>query len=360
MSDRYVAVLWNRQKKRYDQLLALGVLLSIGSFVAVGALLFPSVTAETLIIRGVGTTAFVLLHLILMIGPLCRLDPRFLPLLYNRRHMGVCMFLLALIHGGFSIVQFHALGDLNPLVSVLVANPELNGGVSHLPFQPFGLLALVMLGVMAATSHDFWLANLSAPVWKAIHMTVYAAYVLLVVHVALGVLQSEPSPLLPMLLGIGVVAVFGLHVAAALREAPGDATVPEAGGAAGGEGTFVEVCAVDDIPEDRARVVSVAGERVAVFRYDGRISAISNVCQHQNGPLGEGRVVDGCVTCPWHGYQYDPATGRSPAPFTERVPTFDVRIEDRRVFVSTRPNPPGTAVEPARIEPGAAPEPGGA
>jgi nitrite reductase/ring-hydroxylating ferredoxin subunit len=30
----------------------------------------------------------------------------------------------------------------------------------------------------------------------------------------------------------------------------------------------------------------------------------------QNGPLGEGRIVDGCITCPWHGYQYRPDTGR--------------------------------------------------
>ncbi len=31
---------------------------------------------------------------------------------------------------------------------------------------------------------------------------------------------------------------------------------------------------------------------------------ISNVCQHQNGPLGEGEIIDGCITCPWHGFQY--------------------------------------------------------
>jgi nitrite reductase/ring-hydroxylating ferredoxin subunit len=94
-------------------------------------------------------------------------------------------------------------------------------------------------------------------------------------------------------------------------------------------------------------VVSLTGERVAVFRYDGRISAISNVCQHQNGPLGEGKILDGCVTCPWHGYQYRPADGASPPPFQERVPTFRVRVEDGRIFVDPRPLPPGTFVEPA-------------
>jgi len=87
-----------------------------------------------------------------------------------------------------------------------------------------------------------------------------------------------------------------------------------------------------------------------VFRYDGLLSAVSNVCQHQNGPLGEGRVLKGCITCPWHGYQYDPATGASPAPFTERVPTFNLRVRAGRVEVHCRPNPPGTRVAPLKLE----------
>ena len=86
----------------------------------------------------------------------------------------------------------------------------------------------------------------------------------------------------------------------------------------------------------------MAGERVAVFRYGNRLSAVSNVCQHQNGPLGEGKIVNGCIVCPWHGYQYVPETGASPAPFTERVPTFSVRVEAGRVLVDPRPHPPGT------------------
>ena len=101
---------------------------------------------------------------------------------------------------------------------------------------------------------------------------------------------------------------------------------------------------------ERARIVCLSGERVAIFKYDGKISAVSNVCQHQNGPLGEGRIIDGCITCPWHGYQYQPDTGASPPPFVEKVPTFNVRVKSGRVFVHPKPNPAGTKVEPARIE----------
>ncbi len=345
MSHSYQAVGWNRQKKIYDRTLVIGVGLYLAVFIVATALLRPNVTAETLIIRAFGTAALVLLHVILVIGPLARLDRRFLPLLYNRRHLGVTMFLLAAVHGVFSIIQFHALGNVNPLVSVLAGNDQF-GALPSFPFQPLGLAALVILFLMAATSHDFWLANLSAPVWKALHMLVYVAYGLIVAHVALGVLQNETSPVLAALLGLGVVVVFGLHVATGWRERPADATVAEA------DAGFVDVCAANQIPDNRARVVTLAGERVAIFRYDGKVSALSAVCQHQNGPLGEGCVIDGLVTCPWHGYQYRPDTGESPAPFTERVPTFAVRVEAGRVLVDPRPKPPGTRVEPASIDGG--------
>jgi nitrite reductase/ring-hydroxylating ferredoxin subunit len=94
--------------------------------------------------------------------------------------------------------------------------------------------------------------------------------------------------------------------------------------------------------------VTIAGERVAVFRYDGRVAALSSVCQHQNGPLGEGRVIDGCVTCPWHGYQYRPEDGGSPPPFTEKIHTYRARVSAGRVQVNPAPLPAGTRVPPER------------
>ncbi len=344
MSHAYRFVGWNRQKKIYDRALLAGVLLYLVVFVGLGALARPNATVETLLIRAFGTAALLLLHVILSIGPLCRLDTRFLPLLYNRRHMGVTLFFLALVHGGFSIFQFHALGDVNPLVSVLTSNGRW-GDLAQFPFQPLGLAALAILFLMAATSHDFWLANLTAPVWKTLHMMVYVAYGLIVLHVALGVLQSERHPVLAGLLGLGLVWVLGLHLVAGWRERAGDRELQAAGDADG----YVEACRVGDIAEKRARIVCLAGERVAVFRYDGKISVVSNVCQHQNGPLGEGRIIDGCITCPWHGFQYRPENGSSPPPFTEKVPTFRVRVEGDRVLVHPRPNPAGTPVEPATI-----------
>jgi nitrite reductase/ring-hydroxylating ferredoxin subunit len=197
---------------------------------------------------------------------------------------------------------------------------------------------------MAATSHDFWLKNLSPRAWKSLHMLVYLAYALLIAHVALGALQSETSLVLVVVLAVGMTIVLSLHLAAALKERRTDLARVNAS-----RDGFIEVCPAARIPENRAVMACGGGERIAVFRYDGKISAISNVCQHQNGPLGEGRIIDGCVTCPWHGYQYLPDTGASPPPFKERVATYNVRLIDGVVWVSAKPNAPGTRVEPATM-----------
>jgi len=203
---------------------------------------------------------------------------------------------------------------------------------------------------MAATSHDFWLRNLSAPTWKRLHMLVYVAYVLLVAHVVLGALQSETNSVLAGALTLGMGTVVSLHLAAASKGRRIDREKRQAS-----HDGFVEVCRVDRIAEKRARIVSLSGERVAIFHYDGKVSAVSNVCQHQNGPLGEGRILDGCITCPWHGYQYRPQDGAAPAPFKEKVPTFRVRVVDGVVFVDPRPQHAGTYVEPAIVSTTSAP-----
>jgi methionine sulfoxide reductase heme-binding subunit len=345
MSTSYRTVGWNANKRRYDVVAVSLAGASTALIVAIQAIANPALTVETLLIRALGATAFLLLHVILCIGPLARLDARFLPLLYNRRHLGVLMFTLALAHGGFAFVQFHTAGTLDPLVNLLAADGRY-GEIGRFPFQVLGFVALAVLCVMAATSHDFWLHQLTAPVWKALHMGVYVAYSLIVLHVLFGVAAEETEPWLLALLAGGALLVFGLHAVAGLREARRDRTADTPAADASG---FVDVCHVDDIPERRAVMTCLAGERVAVFRYEGRVSALSNVCQHQNGPLGEGRIVNDCVVCPWHGYEYLPESGASPPPFVERVPTFNVRVVGGRVHVHPTPNPPGTRVEPARV-----------
>jgi len=205
------------------------------------------------------------------------------------------------------------------------------------PFKALGLVALLILFLMAATSHDYWLVFLTPPVWKGLHMALYVAYGLVVMHVALGVMQYDHNPFIPAMLASGFACVTVLHLVAGWRERVGDRA-----GARGIEG-WLSVGPPLSIPDKGARIVAAPdGERIAVFRDGAQIGALSNLCAHQQGPIGEGRIIDGCVTCPWHGYQYRLEDGCAPPPFTEKLVTYRVRIVHGVVEVDPRPLPPGT------------------
>jgi DMSO/TMAO reductase YedYZ heme-binding membrane subunit len=138
MSVGYAAVGWNRQKKIYDCLIFGFCVLYLLTFVVLTASFNPDYTFETVLIRSTSTLAVLLLHIILSIGPLCRINKKFLPLLYNRRHLGVTMFCVALVHGVFGIIQFHTLGNVNPFVFYLLPIQILIH--RRFPFQSLGFL----------------------------------------------------------------------------------------------------------------------------------------------------------------------------------------------------------------------------
>jgi len=348
MAATYTPVHWNRHKKTYDLLIGCSIALYIAIFIVVATATgsaSANTSPEILIISALGACAFFMLHVILAIGPLARLSPAFLPLLYNRRHLGVSFFLVALAHASYATIWYHAYGVLNPLVSLFVSNPRYDA-IGAFPFEALGAFALLIFFVMAATSHDFWLNNLSAVVWKSIHMLIYPAYALVVLHVLLGAASGHGGSVLYVwATAAGFAAIASLHVVAGavqyLRDKGQERMI-----AVG----WLDAGPVLDIPEKCARIVAApGGEGIAIFRYDGKVSAVSNRCAHQMGPLGEGRVIDGCITCPWHGWQYDPATGRSPPPFVEKVATYEVRLASGRVFVNPKANAIGVRSEPAKI-----------
>lgn len=348
MSVTYSPVKWNRNKRVYDGVIACGVAVYLATFLLVGMLVWTgdeAISFPILLMRALGTCAFLMLHVVLCIGPLARLDRRFLPLVYNRRHLGVAMFLVALGHVAVAVGFYHGFGIINPILSVL----SLPG---PLPFEWLGLAAFLVLFTMAATSHDFWQKTLTPSFWKWLHMLVYPTYALLVLHVLLGSLRAESSWIGVVLLAVGFLTITGLHLAVGWHERRRDErTGPALPSRFPLEVVWVDVASVDEIPESRAKVVCLPGrERIAIFKYSGNISAVTNVCAHQRGPLGEGKIVDGCISCPWHGWEYRPEDGCSPPPFQERIATYPVRIEGRRILINPESLPLGTPVEPARIK----------
>jgi nitrite reductase/ring-hydroxylating ferredoxin subunit len=72
---------------------------------------------------------------------------------------------------------------------------------------------------------------------------------------------------------------------------------------------FVTVAHVADIPPGQARQVTVDDRWVGLFNVDGEFHAVDNLCLHRGGPLCEGPMKNGIVTCPWHAWQYDVRTG---------------------------------------------------
>lgn len=343
MSVAYTSILWNRQKKRYDLALGLLVFTFLVLFFVLHGIMHPAATFETIFIRAFGWLALLLLHVVLVIGPVARLNQKFLIVLYNRRHLGVTMFIMGAVHGLFSLMNFHALGNTNPIRSVFVANLNY-GDLTTFPFQVLGLIGLTILALMATSSHDFWLKNLGPKVWKSLHMMVYLAYAVLIMHVVLGGLQNETNPAIFNVLMFAFVLVAALHLWSGFRERRTDIPV-----SSDQKVDFVYACDVGDIKEDRAKMVTVSGERVAIFKYDEQLSAVNNVCRHQGGPIGEGKIIDGCITCPWHGYQYLPGNGQSPPPFTEKLVTYELKLEGTQVFINPRPLMPGTPVSPIKI-----------
>jgi DMSO/TMAO reductase YedYZ heme-binding membrane subunit len=283
MSVGYCAVQWNRAKITYDAILLAGIVLYISMFLLVAARIDPPKDPPAqidLLIRAFGSCAFIMLTIILAIGPLARLDRQFLPLLYNRRHFGVATFFVALAHAGFMLQRYAVQGNLPDLVSELTTWADY-GKFIGFPFKVLGIAALLVLFLMAATSHDFWLAFLGPPVWKALHMALYVAYGLVVMHVALGIMQYEHTMLIPAMLIGGFTGVTVLHLVAGWRERDGDQ------GTAARDG-WIAVGAPHAIPDKRAHIVAApGGERIAVFRDGALIGALTNLCAHQNGPIGE-------------------------------------------------------------------------
>lgn len=346
MSVKYTPVQWNRNKWLYDGVMAVAVVAFLYLFLFISPEMLSherAINPQVHNARAFGACAFLMLTVILCIGPLARLDNRFLPLLYNRRHFGVMTTFVAITHASYIINWYFAFSSSNKYEALLFANTSY-GQLSGFPFEIFGVFALVVLLILSVTSHDFWMKFLTPPLWKRLHSLVYFAYVSVVAHVSLGVLQDQQNHVVTVIFVGGALAVAGLHAAAAIHDwKRGDQKGADRDG-------WVEICDVHDIVEGFAKIkILPGGDRVAVFRQDGKLSAISNACAHQNGPLGEGKVIDCLVTCPWHGFQYDVTNGRSPAPFTEMVPTYNIALHGTKVAIHRDANPPGTYVTPVPI-----------
>jgi len=297
----------------------------IAAWFGVGRLLFRGLDLDVFLVQGSAILTFLFLSTAISLGPLARLWRPATHLIYNRRHLGVTTWALATLHAG---CVMHFGNSWKPANLLEVLPGQKLWGV---PFTLYGVAALLILTVMALTSWDYFLHAWGAPGWKRLHMAVYVAYGFVVMHFLARLLGDPPVARRLLFLLVAVAAIVAaLHLAAAVKEARGDRPASAAGEGLVLLGTFTE------LPEGRATTVNVDGERIAIVRKDGVLYAVSNVCPHQNGPLGEGVVRDGYLECPWHGYQFDPRTGLGPPGFSDFIPTFELVTKGRQTYLRAR------------------------
>lgn len=100
---------------------------------------------------------------------------------------------------------------------------------------------------------------------------------------------------------------------------------------------WIEVAALEDIPRPGARVVRTDTMDVALFRTgDDRVFALRDACPHRGGPLSQGIVHGGTVSCPLHNWKIDLATGEALGPDEGCTNAFATKVENGRVFLALR------------------------
>ncbi|OEO29855.1 tRNA-(guanine-N1)-methyltransferase [Devosia insulae DS-56] len=98
---------------------------------------------------------------------------------------------------------------------------------------------------------------------------------------------------------------------------------------------WIEIGRLEQVPLRGARCVNTPAGKIAVFRTaENQVYAIENRCPHKGGPLSEGIVHGGSVTCPLHNWVFDLATGEAQGADEGQVRTFAVNVVDGRIFMA--------------------------
>ncbi len=98
--------------------------------------------------------------------------------------------------------------------------------------------------------------------------------------------------------------------------------------------TYERVAARSDVPVGEVRVFAAGGRSIALANVDGAFYAIDNLCTHDGGPLGEGRIAGDLVECPRHGARFEVKTGQVRAlPAVRPVRAYAVRVDGDEVSV---------------------------
>lgn len=96
---------------------------------------------------------------------------------------------------------------------------------------------------------------------------------------------------------------------------------------------FTRAGKVAEVAQGTIREFQVDGKVIAIANVGGKFHAISNICLHRGGPLGQGVLEGNIVTCPWHGWEYDVSTGKIKQNATVGVANYPVEVRGEDIFV---------------------------
>jgi pyruvate oxidase len=111
---------------------------------------------------------------------------------------------------------------------------------------------------------------------------------------------------------------------------------------------WISVGHVHDLPEGRVKTVTARTTSICLVHFEGQWSAMNNHCPHQKGPLGEGAIEKGIddkcwIRCPWHGWDFDPLTGKPPGGHEDSgQQMYPLDIRDGEIFVGLEAEQPHT------------------
>ncbi|MEQ1827113.1 MAG: Rieske (2Fe-2S) protein [Pirellula sp.] len=88
------------------------------------------------------------------------------------------------------------------------------------------------------------------------------------------------------------------------------------------------ICESSELSEGQSMEVLDRENVIAIFRHGGVLYAIDGICMHQGGPLARGKLMDGTVVCPWHGWQYELASGNHAPTCKPMLNTYRIQESD--------------------------------
>jgi len=369
----FVVLMISLKKKEWqDVIISLITLLSFG----VAKLMFD-VDQPILALRTAAILAFLFLNYVLLIGPWSRFSKKFLPLYEFRRHFGVAALLLGSVHAAlvyahyftFSFIAiletgFTFYGLLALLIMFWLGVTSLDYLQKHVKPLQWSILHTILFLVFVWLSYSFYQFNPKtlhlvalglfglfwisvAPYslakrfitqwvfgWKQLHVLVHVAYWSIVLHVALGVIEVQATWLQILFWGL-VAFVLGSHLVGIWMLLKKDHKKYET--IMKDDKRFTLVGESKDFKENVGQKFVVNDIPIAIFKYQNKFLAYSNICAHQKGPLSEGKIVNGYLECPWHKFQYSVKDGCGPEGYDDAVPFYKVIEKEGKVYVYINP-----------------------